>query len=236
MLQLKYLIVPALSIGLSLSSCATDRSVGRAPGIEVAELDSLPVPSNYSEYILTPQESVDISVLGVDSLSGTYLISSAGILDFPLIGPVAVAGKTPSEAAALLAQRLDKRYVLSPEIKVMPKNLPVPSISIGGQVSKPGSYASSTSPTLVWAINNAGGLGDYAKLDDVLIMRWVNGQKYIGVYNLGAIQRGNYEDPAVYPGDMIIVGDSPSRRSLETVLGLIPAISSSLILLDRLGR
>lgn len=236
MLQLKYLIVPALSIGLSLSSCATDRSVGRAPGVEVAALESLPVPANYAAHILTPQEAVDISVLGVDSLSGTYLITAAGILDFPLIGPVAVAGKTPSEAAALLAQRLDGRYVLSPDVKIMPKTLPVPSISIGGQVKKPGSYASSTSPTLVWAINNAGGLGDYAKIDDVLIMRQVNGQKYIGVYNIGAIQRGNYEDPAVYPGDMIMVGDSPARRSLETALGLIPAVSSSLILLDRIGR
>lgn len=236
MLQFKYLILPVLSIGLSLSSCATDRTMGLAPGIEVAELESLPAPSKYSAYVLRPQETIDISVLGVDSLSGSYLLSSSGILDFPLIGPVAVAGKTPSEAAALIARRLDGEYVLSPDVKVTPKDVPVPTISIGGQVEKPGSYAASTSPTLLWAINNSGGMSDYAKLDDVLIMRRVDGQKYIGVYNIGAIQRGNYDDPSIYPGDTIMVGDSPSRRSLETIIGLVPLLSSSLILIDRIGN
>lgn len=234
--QFKYLIVPVLSIGLLLSSCAADRSFGMASGIEVAQLESLPTPSNYSAYTLKPQEKIDISVMGVDALSGSYFLSSAGILDFPLIGPVALAGKTPSEAAALVARRLDGEYVLSPDVTVTPENLPIPSISIGGQVENPGSYSSSTSPTLLWLVNNAGGLSEYAKLEDVLVIRRVDGRKYIGVYNIGAIQRGNYDDPAVYSGDTIIVGDSPSRRSLDTILDLVPVVSSSIILIDRVGR
>ena len=47
------------------------------------------------------------------------------------------------------------------------------------------------------------------------------------------IQRGNYPDPMIYPGDIVTVGDSPSRRTLESVLQFIPLLSTSAILIDR---
>ena len=64
-------------------------------------------------------------------------------------------------------------------------------------------------------------------------MRTVGGQRYIGVFNIEGIQRGNYPDPMIYPGDIVTVGDSPSRRTLESVLQFIPLLSTSAILIDR---
>ena len=85
-------------------------------------------------------------------------------------------------------------------------------------------------------VNQAGGLAEYAKLDDVLVLRTVNGQRYIGAFNIQAIQRGNYVDPTVYPNDIIIVGDSPNRRRLDGILQFAPLLSTSAILIDRIGR
>jgi len=82
-------------------------------------------------------------------------------------------------------------------------------------------------------VNNAGGLSDYAKSEEVLVSRTVQGQKYIGVYNLTAIERGNYPDPAIYPNDVITVGDSPSKRLLQSVLAFVPLLTTTAILVDR---
>ena len=100
----------------------------------------------------------------------------------------------------------------------------------------PGDYPVLGRQSLLRVVNQAGGLADYANLDDILIFRTVGGQRYIGAYNIQAIQRGNYEDPRVYPNDIIVVGDSPNRRRLDNILRFVPLLSTSAILIDRIGR
>lgn len=85
-------------------------------------------------------------------------------------------------------------------------------------------------------MNQAEGLSEYAEYDDVLITRIVDGQRYIGLYNIEAIQRGNYPDPVLYPNDIVMVGDSPGRRRLDNILQFVPLVTASAIVIDRLGR
>ena len=125
--------------------------------------------------------------------------------------------------------------MLDPNVTVIPEELDKINFSIGGQVEKPGSFPVEEGLTLMRALNIAGGQGEFAKLDEVLIFREVEGQNYIGLYDVGAIQKGNYADPAIYPNDVIMVGDSASKRRLETLLGILPAAINALILVDRLG-
>ncbi len=107
---------------------------------------------------------------------------------------------------------------------------------MGGQVDKPGDYPIDENMTLLRAVNTAGGLGEYAKLEETLVFREVGGQRYIGVYNLEAIQQGNYPDPQLYANDVVMVGDSASKRRLETILQFVPVLSTAVILIDRIGR
>ena len=51
------------------------------------------------------------------------------------------------------------------------------------------------------------------------------------LYNLGAIERGNYPDPAIYPDDMVVVGDSPSRRLFDNILRGASILASPLVVL-----
>lgn len=226
----------ALFALVMLSGCATDRTVGLAPGIEVTELETLPEPTNDILYKIGPQETLEIEVVAAEPLQGTFLTNQDGDIGFPLLGIVPLGGKSPSEAAELIANGLRGRYIIDPQVRVIPTEFPPPSISVGGQVRKPGSYPAVGRPTLLRMVNEAEGLGEYAKLDDVLVMRKVDGQNYIGVYNIGAIQRGNYEDPILYPNDIVMVGDSPGSRRLDNILQFAPVLTSAVILLDRLGR
>ena len=48
---------------LALSGCATDRTYGQGPGIEIAELENLPAPRIENLYVIGPQEALEIEVL-----------------------------------------------------------------------------------------------------------------------------------------------------------------------------
>ncbi len=221
---------------IALAGCATDRSVGLAPNIEVTDLTELPVPQTTAYYGLRPLETLEIAVRQDETLNGSYIIDTTGNIEFPYLGSIPAAGLLPSQLASKIERALDGRYVINPDVTVRASAERVPSISIGGQVEKSGNLAVISAPTLMRAINAAGGTTEYAKLDDVLIFREVGGQRYIGVYNIGAIQRGNYEDPALYPDDIIMVGDSPARRRLDTILQIVPLALSASILLDRVAN
>lgn len=214
-----------------MSGCAVDRTIGLAPGVQVTALEELPAPQAENSYVIGPQEKLVIEVVGAPTLSGIFLTDVAGNLAFPLIGLVEVAGKTPRDASALIADRLRGRYLRDPQVRVIPQELPVPSISVGGQVKRPGSYPAVGRQTLLRAVNQAEGMTEFARVDDVLIFRTVDGQRYVGAYNMAAIQRGNYADPVLYPNDIVVVGDSPERRRLETFLKLLPGFTTAAVLL-----
>lgn len=226
----------AVAAMFSLSGCATDRTIGMAAGIEATDLRKLPVPDSGRLVSVRPLEKLDIRVVGVDSLSGSYTVDDDGSLRFPFVGQVPVEGISHTAVADRIASGLRGRYVLAPQVLVQPGNTDLISVSIGGQVDRPGTYPAETSGTLIRAVNNAGGLTDTAKSDDVVILRTVSGKNYVGVFNLAAIQRGNYKDPTVYPSDIIYVGDSPARRSLETFLQFVPLLSTAAIFVDRIGN
>jgi len=219
-----------------LAGCATDRSAGLAAGIELTDLTALPAPEGGYVARILPGDQLEISVVNSELLSGTYIVDDNGELVFPLIGAVAVAGDSPTRVGEKIAARLAGRYVRDPDVRVVPTDLSQPTVSVGGEVEKPGAYPARHSRTLARAINNAGGLSEYAKSDDVLVLRTVNGQNYIGVYNIEAIQRGNYPDPQIYADDIITVGDSPGRRRLSQILQFMPLLSTTAILIDRVGR
>lgn len=102
-------------------------------------------------------------------------------------------------------------------------------MTIDGQVVEPGLYPVTNQMTLMRAIASAKGLSEFARQDDVVILRTVNDKKMAGLYNMGAIRRGAYDDPPVYANDVIVVGDSPQRRLFRDFVSLTPIIAAPLI-------
>ena len=50
-----------------------------------------------------------------------------------------------------------------------------------------------------------------------------------GLYSLEAIERGLYDDPAIYANDIVVVGDSPQRRLFRDFLTVAPLLASPLV-------
>lgn len=219
-----------------VAGCAMNRDFGEAADIEITALEELPAPRAASSYAIGPQEKLEIEVAGAELFSGTFLTDGEGAIEYPFLGTLDLSGRSPNEAARLIANGLRAGYLLDPQVRVIPETFPTPSISVGGQVGQPGNYPAVGQKSLLRVVNEAGGLTKYAKLDDVLIIRTVDGQRYIGVYNIGAIQRGNYADPQLYAEDIVMVGDSPERRRLENILQFVPLLTSTAIIADRVAR
>ncbi len=235
MTKLRNFGILAAATILALTGCAGQREAGLASSIQLAEFDSLPQPSQVAGTRVGPLQPLDIVVSGASDLSGQFVTDENGALWFPLIGLVDVNGLTPNGVARVIANRLDGEYVKNPQVRVIAEDTAAMTISVGGEVESPGTYQSATTYSLLRAVNEAGGLSDSAKSDDVLILRTVDGQDYVGVYNVAAISRGNYADPEVFAGDVIMVGDNPLRRTILDVLQLTPILSTFVIAIDRIG-
>jgi len=226
-----------------LVGCATTaRPIGTAPSIQVADLSTLPPPAA-EDYrvmegaeLIRPFDRLQISVFGFPELGRALQVGASGSFEMPLIDTVQASGRAPAEIAQEIETRLRGPFVINPEVTVDVTEQAPRSMTIGGEVRTPGRYPVIGSMSLLEAVAVGGGVAPFADLEDVLILRTVNGQDYIGAYNVKGIQRGNYADPAVYPGDIVMVGDSAARRRLANLLTLAPLITTPLIVIDRILR
>jgi polysaccharide export outer membrane protein/exopolysaccharide production protein ExoF len=119
-------------------------------------------------YFIGPQDTLALSVYEWrsdtrepyewEALSGEFTVEASGRLSLPLIGTVAVAGRTAEEVSDLIAARLQKAVglVSRPTASVQVKTFR--SIYVVGSVDQPGEYEFRPGLTVLQAIGLAGGL------------------------------------------------------------------------------
>lgn len=181
--------------------------------------------------LIGPLDTIQVDVFNVPDLSREMQVDASGRIAMPLAGTIDARGKTAEELARAIETALRARYVRQPEVTVNIKSSVSQVVTIDGQVVEPGLYPVTNQMTLMRVIASAKGFSEYARVDDVVILRTVNGQKMAGLYNVEAIRRGAYDDPAVYANDVVIVGDSPQRRLFRDFVSLSPLLAAPLIAL-----
>jgi polysaccharide export outer membrane protein len=224
---------------LLLAGCAQDRNLtGGDPALKVVDNNVLPTPTvadtatETVAYHIGVFDHLVISVFGIQQLSSLEAhVDSSGAIALPLIGQVQAAGKTPQELAAVIERRLHESYIRDPHVSVGINQVTPPQITVEGQVNAPGLYPVIGHMTLQRAVAVARGTNEFARIQDVVIFRVVNGQKYAALYNLKAIRTGAYPDPDVYGNDIVTVGDSKARHVFKDFLSIWPVVTTPLILL-----
>ncbi|RYG79592.1 MAG: polysaccharide export protein [Alphaproteobacteria bacterium] len=202
-------------------------------GAVVTSLGDLPPPTSGDSYAGVPAYSIGpfdkltVSVFGVPDISGEVTVDPQGRVSVPLAGTIEAAGKSPAELADLIAAKL-RNYVRDPNVTVGIKEAVSRTFTVDGQVKDPGVYQANGNLSLMRAIATAKGATEDADLSDVVVFRTVDGKQMAALYNLSAIRRGTYADPAIYPHDVIVVGDSPTSRMIRS---LAPILATPLVLL-----
>ncbi|MCD2323317.1 polysaccharide export protein [Sphingomonas sp. IC-56] len=225
----------SLVLCVALIGCAS-RPLGGSEAVKVVDSAALPEPgradlvSGDRPYLIGPFDKLTIDVFGIPELSQREVQTDAsGRLSFPLVGTLEVAGQTPSEVQEMIKERLRGSYVRDPQVTVNLKETVSQMVTVDGEVRDPGLFPVVGRMTLMRAIATAKGTAQFAKLDDVVVFRTVQGQRYAALYNLKAIRRGAYSDPEIFANDVIVVGDSPGRRLFSTFLQAAPILSGPLI-------
>lgn len=104
----------------------------------------------------------------------TYLVGEDGSIEFPVLGKVLVLNKTKEQVVFELKKELYK-YIKEPIVTLRITNF---SISVLGEVSKPGSYMiNNERVTIFEALSLAGDMTVYGKRKEVLVIRGERGKK-----------------------------------------------------------
>lgn len=223
-----------------LGACAGHSTpIGGAKGLSVVPSDSLPAPTvkdlaaSDRPYRVGPFDKLVVDVFGSEELSQKEIqVDASGRMSFPLIGTVEVAGKTPGEVEDTLERLFRGRFIKNPQITVNLKEIVSQTVTIGGEVKEPGVYPVIGRMTLMRAVATAKGTTEFSKKSEVFIFRKIAGAEYAAIYDIRAIQRGNYADPEVYANDIVMVGDSSARRTFRDFLTASPLIAPLFYLLN----
>ncbi len=221
---------------LALSACATPPPPESSARLTVVSDSAALPPPNRQDLtvadrpaLIGPLDTIQVDVFNVPELSREMQVDASGRISMPLAGTIDARGRTAGELAKAIEATLRGRYVRNPEVTVNIKSSVSQVVTIDGQVIEPGLYPVTNQMTLLRAIASAKGLSEFARPKDVVILRTVDGRKMAGLYDIDAIRRGAYDDPAIYANDVIVVGDSPQRRLFRDFVSLAPALAAPLI-------
>ena len=169
-----------------------------------------PGPATTPNYVLAANDLLEIKVFQEPDLDTTARIAGDGKLVFPLIGEVALAGKTVPQGARLIRDRLEARFLVDPQVTVRVVEPTKRLFTILGQVQHPGTFRFPDREVfnLIQVIGVAGGYTRLANPSRVTVKRSVDGKET--VFKIDAKQMAR--DTAtkafeVLPGDMITVGE-----------------------------
>ncbi len=219
-----------------LAGCATPQPLTSTPQLTVVDTNGVLPPPNRSDLtagdrpaLIGPLDTIEVDVFNVSALSREIQVDASGRIAMPLAGTIDARGRTAAELAEAIEASLRQHYVRNPEVIVNIKNSVSQVATIDGQVNDPGLYPVTNQMTLMRIIASARGMSEFASQEDVVILRTVGNQRMAGLYNVAAIRRGAYADPAIYANDVIIVGDSPQRRLFRDIIAASPLLVAPLI-------
>ena len=184
------------------------------------------------EYLISPDDVLDVYVLDVPELSRSYEVSATGKVTLPLLAaPVAAAGLTLEQFSQLVRARLQEEgFVSDPRISTSVRESRVHAVAITGAVKKPQMYRVLGRITLLDMLSQAEGVADEA--GTVAIVR--RGPIAVSALQSGSLQAqvprtvtvdlerllGSGDTAAnidIYPGDRIVV----PRAGIVYVVGAV---------------
>jgi polysaccharide export outer membrane protein len=210
---------------LLLVGCSDTRGGPIAYDQTLAAPDSPSLATLESNYKIAPMDKLAVKVFKSTDITGDYDVDLAGHISLPLIGEVEAANMTTAELDQRLTQKLGEKYLEHPDVSVSIKQSAGRLVTIDGAVKDSGSFPVAGSLTLLQAVALAKGTSEDANLHRVAIFRTINGKRQAAAFDLMSIRRGQAQDPAIYPGDIVVVDGSSVKAMEKKFLQSIPLLA-----------
>lgn len=208
---------------LAIGACQSEQSsIPMATTLEVPDNTSL---IQSGDLRIAPLDILQISVFGVEELSGPYQVDYLGRIKLPLIGEIDAKGFTAIELAALLEARLGESYLQDPDVNVIVDESLGQQVTVEGSVTKPGLFPIQGRVSLLQAIAMAEGPSETANPRRVVVFREISGERKAAAFDLVAIRNGEASDPFIYGNDIVVVDGSEARRTYGDFIRSIPLLA-----------
>lgn len=234
------LLVFLLMIGCASPTASKAKAAGTAAKTPAAAVVDVPAPAadlaKPKEYRIGANDLLQVDVFQVEALSREVRVNSNGEISLPLIGMVSVRDLSVREAENVVKAKLGERYLQDPQVTVTVKEYTNQRVTIEGLVKKPGVYSFKGDATLLHAIALSEGVDEeLANTGQVRLFRDNGkGEKDSYLVDLGAIRRGEVEDPALKGGDVIVVQEHGGKsiwKSLKFLINRLVGIGLSIPLI-----
>jgi polysaccharide export outer membrane protein len=233
--MLRVKIAPVLAMAGVLSGCGGGSGIPMGGVLPPAERGGIVTPVSAQDYRLGPLDTLAIKVFREPDLSFDGLpVSLSGKISYPLLGELPVAGLSTAQVAERLTALLNARYLRNASVSVSLDRAANFTVTLDGEVRKPGVYQiPGARLSLLQAIALGEGLTESAKSDEIVVLREVEGKKYIARFDLREIRAGRSPDPQIQQTDVIVVGYSQFSSILKLSLAALPGLAGLFIALNQ---
>jgi len=175
-------------------------------GIAAAEDRDGVLHDDAREYFIGEGDKLDVRVFGEQDVSSVVIVRIDGRISLPLAGEFVAAGKTPAELSESIKKKLEK-FIDAPEVTVMLTEGRSKTYYIVGEIASPGEYDISRPFTVLQAIARAGGFGEWAKKNRIMVVSGPGEEQKITYFNYDDFLRNpeSVKNVTIKPGDTIVV-------------------------------
>ena len=226
-----------LILFLFIYGCATTGEQ-RKNNNEVME-EQISVPKlQLSEFIVGPGDSLEIQVWRHPDLTRAIEVQSNGIVAYPLVGNVKVAGMNLTDFQQLITKHLSE-YIVNPQVTVQVRLPKSQKVFVLGEVRRPGVYLLDNPMTALEAITQAGGFTLDAKKRKIFLVRQKQGGTSEPVFlDIDSTLKGKdmEQNVTLQKGDILYIPPSNLAqtdrffRHLATALGPIVTLEQGIVL------
>lgn len=158
--------------------------------------------------VLGAGDVIEVKVYREPELDGVYRVNSAGALEFPLIGKVALEGKNSEDVASEIRTRLADGFLKDPQVSVFVREYNSKKIHVLGQVTRAGTFPYEPRMSIIQAITNAGGFTKLASTNAVKVTRVTPQGEQSFDLPVGDIGSGKAPNFELWPGDIVFVPEA----------------------------
>lgn len=161
-----------------------------------------------ANYRIAANDTLKVSVYDEPELESPVVVAGNGMVTLPLINQIRLAGKTTHEAELAIASAYKTgQFLRSPQVTVTVTAFTEHTVSILGEVGKPGNVVIAGGQTkieLLTAIANAGDFKRIAQKKKIKIKRKQTGKTEVHDVR-DMMSEGKGRTIYLYPGDVVVV-------------------------------
>lgn len=157
-------------------------------------------------YLLQPGDVLSVTVWKEEDLQRVVIVRPDGGISFPLAGELQARGSSIEDVRQQITKKLEE-FIPDVQVSVALQELNGNSVFVVGKVNRPGVFPFNKNIDVVQALGMAGGTNAFASLNDIKVLRRINGKLTAIEFRYSDIAKGRKleQNIILHSGDTVIV-------------------------------